>query len=96
MTLNERKTVSSLTSINIHGYCMGRGVIKPDCDRLRPLQELPPPGNMRAFKTVLGLFAYAKWVPGFSDKIQHLKRTTSFPLSNTLKGEIEKSCSALD
>jgi len=99
MTLNERKTVSSVTPINILGYCVGRGVIKPDCDRLRPLQELPPPGNVRALKRVLGLFAYyAKWVPGFSDKIQHFKRTTSFPLDelalsdfNTLKGEIEKA-----
>ena len=99
MTLNESKTVSSVTSINILGYCVGKGVIKPDSDRLRPLQESSPPGNIKGFKRVLGLFAYyANWVPGFSEKIQRLKRTTSFPLDelafndfNTLKGKIEKA-----
>jgi len=63
-----------VTSINIPGYCVGKEVIKPDCDRLRPLQELPPPGNMKALTKVLSLFDYyAKRVPGFYDKIQRLK-----------------------
>ena len=80
MTLNDSKTISSVSSINILGYCVGNGLIKPDQERLRPLWSLPPPCNFKSLKRVLGLFAYyAKWIPEFSDKIQRLKRVTSFP-----------------
>ncbi|XP_064086095.1 uncharacterized protein LOC135201146 [Macrobrachium nipponense] len=46
LTLNEVKSVVSVPKINILGYCVGNNVIKPDPDRLSPLQELPPPTNM--------------------------------------------------
>ena len=32
--LNESKTVESITEINILGYCVGNGQIKPDPNRL--------------------------------------------------------------
>jgi len=47
---------------------VGRGVIKPDCDRLRPLQDLPPPGNMRAIKRVLGPLNIPSGCSGFHTK----------------------------
>ena len=95
-TLNANKTISSVTSIKILGYSVGNGVIAPDPERLRPLHELPPPMNQRSLKRTLGLFAYyAKWIAGFSDKIQVLRRVTHFPLDdaalssfNALKNEI--------
>ena len=98
-TLNDSKTISSVPYINILGYCVGNSTIKPDPERLIPLQNLPPPNNQKALKRVLGLFAYyAKWIFQFSDKIQTLKQTTKFPLddtvlndSNALKKEIEKA-----
>ena len=98
-TLNDSKTISSVPYINILGYCVGNGTIKPDPERLIPLQNLPPPNNQKALKRVLGLFAYyAKWIFQFSDKIQSLKQTTKFPLDDTalndfnaLKKEIEKA-----
>jgi len=31
--------VESTVSITIFGYCVGDGIIKPDQERLRPLQE---------------------------------------------------------
>ncbi len=66
LTLNESKSVMSVPIINVLGYCVGDNVIKPDPDRLRPLQELPPPTNMGSLRRVQGLFAYyAKWIPGF-------------------------------
>ncbi len=84
LTLNESKSVMSVPIINVLGYCVGDNVIKPDPDRLRPLQELPPPTNMGSLRRVQGLFAYyAKWIPGFSDKIQPLINTKTFPLSES-------------
>ena len=52
---------------------MGNGMVRPDPERLRPLQELPPPTNVRSQRRVLGLFAYyAKWISNFSEKIQSI------------------------
>ncbi|XP_068229407.1 uncharacterized protein [Palaemon carinicauda] len=82
LTLNEGKSVISVPTINVLGYCVGNNVIKPDPDRLRPLQELPPPTNMGSLRRAQGLFAYyAKWIPGFSDTIHPLVNTKTFPLS---------------
>ncbi|XP_068204742.1 uncharacterized protein [Palaemon carinicauda] len=70
LTLNEVKSVISVLTINVLGYCAGNNVIKPDPDRLRPLHKLPPPTNMGSLRRAQGLFAYyAKWIPGFSDMI---------------------------
>ncbi|XP_068235485.1 uncharacterized protein [Palaemon carinicauda] len=64
LTLNEGKSVISVPTINVLGYCVGNNAIKPDPDRLRPLQELPPPTNMGSLRRDQGLFAYyAKWIP---------------------------------
>ena len=97
--MNDSKTISSVPYINILEYCVGNGTIKPDPERLIPLQNLPPPNNQKTLKRVLGLFAYyAKWIFQFSDKVQSLKQTTNFPLDDTalndfnaLEKEIEKA-----
>ena len=82
-TLNEKKTIASVPTINILGYLVGNGKIKSDPERLRPLRELPPPTSSKSLKRVLGLFAYyAKWIHQFFDKIQRLKKATSFPLNH--------------
>jgi len=99
LTLNESKSVESQPTINILGYCVGNGIIKPDPERLRPLQELPPPNNLTSLRRALGLFAYyAKWIPNFSDKIQPLLNARTFPLGtvavaafNLLKKQLEKA-----
>ena len=81
-TLNESKTVKSVPSINVLGYCVGNKVIKPDSERLKPLQELPPPMSLGAQRRAVGLFAYyAKWIPNFSDKIKPLISNNSYPLT---------------
>ena len=62
---------------------MGDGVIKPDQERLRPLQDYPPPTNIGSLRRV-GMFAYyAKWIPNISAKIQPLVNATSFPLDES-------------
>ena len=78
LTLNKTKSVESKTSINILGYCVDDGVIKPDQERFRPLQDYPTPTNIGSLCRVEGMFAYyAKWIPNFSDKIQPLVNATS-------------------
>ena len=99
LTLNESKSVLSSSTINILGYLIGNGVVRPDPERLRPLQELPPPTNVRSHRRALGLFAYyAKWIPNFSEKIQPLSKALTYPLCkeaidsfNTLKGDMESA-----
>ena len=83
-TLNNSKTINSVSSINILGYLVGNGIIKPDPERLRPLEQLSPPTNPKSLKRVLGLFAYyAKWIKEFSEKIKRLKEAKSFPLDDS-------------
>ena len=57
-TLNEKKNINSVASVNILGYLVGNGVVKPDPERLRPLKELPSPVDSKSLKCVFGLFAY--------------------------------------
>ena len=97
LTLNDSKTVKSVHFINILGYCVGNNVIRPDPERLRPLQELPPPSNLGSLKRTLGMFAYyARWIQDFSSKVQPLAKSKKFPLNeealqafDLLKKELE-------
>ena len=80
----KKKNISSVVSVNILGYLVGKGVIKPDPERLRLLKELPPPVDSKSLKRILGLFAYyAKWIYQFSDKNRRLKQISTFPLNET-------------
>ena len=58
-TLNEKKIIASVPTINILGYLVSNGEIKPDPERLRPLGELPPPTSPKSLKRVLGLLCQA-------------------------------------
>ena len=70
LTLNHAKSVISASSINVLGYLVRDGNIRPDPERLRPLKELPLTTNVQSLRRTLGLFAYyAKWIPEFSSKI---------------------------
>ena len=89
-TLNESKTVSSVSEIKILGYCVGNGTLRPDPEKLQPLKQLPPPRSMQSLKRVLGLFAYyAKWIPNFSKKTQQLKISKQFSLKSDVLKDFE-------
>ena len=45
LTLNKSKTVHSVSVIDILGYRVSHYNIMPDPERLRLLQEFPPPSN---------------------------------------------------
>ena len=82
LTLNKKKSVENKTSINILGYYVGSGLIKPDEERLKHLQECSPLTNVHSLRRVVGMFTYyAKSIPNFSDKIQPLVNANAFQLS---------------
>lgn len=98
-TLNESKTISSVKCINVLGYVVGNMTIKPDPERMRPLQEFPVPNCKNALRRVLGMFAYyARWIDCFADKIRPLAETKVFPITGSaldsfvfLKSELRKT-----
>ena len=90
MVLNESKTVYGVNEVNILGYRIGNGIIKPDPERLKPLLDLPPPTSQKSLKRALGMFAYyAKWISKFSDRISNLKSCKRFPLSSIELNDFE-------
>ena len=81
LTLNEHKTISAVQSLPLLGYLVSHGEIKPDPERLRPLQDLAAPCDMDSQRRVVGMFAYySRWIPKYSDKIRPLNTNRTFPL----------------
>ena len=65
---------------------ISKGSVRPDPDRLRPLQELPAPHNLASQRRIFGMFAhYNKWISKFSEKVRPLTQNKIFPVpSNVL------------
>ncbi|XP_047137392.1 uncharacterized protein LOC124813900 [Hydra vulgaris] len=83
LTLNESKSVISASSINILGYCVSHNNIKPDSERLHPLDLLPPPSNILSLRRTFGMFSYySKWIPSFANKVRPLINVKSFPINS--------------
>ena len=80
-TFNDPKCIFSTRKLHVLGSIVEEGNIRPDPDRLKPLNQLPLPCDAKSLKRVMGLFSYySKWIPKFSDKIAPLIRAKSFPL----------------
>ena len=58
MTFNPSKSIISTTSIKLLGYVISQGSIKPDPDRLKPLQNLPALNTLAEQCRIVGMFAY--------------------------------------
>ena len=58
ITYNESKCLYSVSRMFALGHVIEDGTIKPDPDRLRPLQELPLPINGKELKRVIDMFSY--------------------------------------
>ena len=82
ITLNDSKCFYSTDTIDLLGYRISRGTLRPDPERVKPLLEMPVPENAKALKRALGMFAYyAQWIPAFSDKIRPLVIVSKFPVN---------------
>jgi len=97
LTFNEAKSVVAVPQIDILGYRVSQGLVKPDLERLRPLMELPVPQNHRELKRCLGMFAYyAQWIKNYSGKVKPLTiKSVAFPLSHDALAAFERLRSEL-
>ena len=99
LTLNEDKCTYSTTKISLLGRVIEHGMIKPDPERLKPLQQMPVPHDMKSLKRAQGFFSYySTWIPSFSRKLRPLIKDNQFPLGpeavtafNQLKKEVEEA-----
>ena len=81
LTFNDSKCIYSSSTIDLLGYRISKGTLKPDPERVQPLLELPAPANRKALRRVIGMFAYyAQWIPKYSDKIKPLVENEEFPM----------------
>ena len=97
LTLNKTKSVENKSSINILGYCVGDGIVKPDQERLRPLQDDPPPTNTESL-SVEWWACLLTMRSGYQTSLTRLVNATSFPLDESalsafdqLKKELERA-----
>ena len=82
ITYNDDKSVFSTRRLQILGYVIEDGTIRPDPERLRPLRELPVPQDSKSLNRCLGLFSYySQWIPAYSDRIKPITSCKAFPLS---------------
>ena len=99
LTFNDSKSVLGVKEIDVTGYRISKGEIRPDPSRLDPLRQLEPPQCLKAQKRACGMFSYySPWIRNFSDKIHILSENTTFPLPppvlqafDNLKSELETS-----
>ena len=99
LTFNESKSVLCVEEIDVTGFRISKGEIRPDPSRLDPLRQMEPPQSLKAQKRACGMFSYySPWISNFSDKIHILTENATFPLPPNvlqaflnLKKELESS-----
>ena len=59
----------STQKLTILGSIIEEGEIRPDPERMRPLQELPVPSDRKGLNRLLGFLSYySQWIRCFSEK----------------------------
>lgn len=95
ITINKEKCEIRKTKIKLLGYEISQGKIKPDPDRLQPLLEMKIPTTKKGLERLVGMFAYyAKWIPGFSQKIKPVSSAV-LPLSQEVINHINDLLTSL-
>ena len=83
LTYNPSKCEFNTSKLRLLGCLIENGELRPDPERMRPLEMLPPPNNLKSLKRCMGFFShYSKWIPNFSHKVRPLARTKTFPISS--------------
>ena len=63
LTFNEDKCAFSVESVDLLGYTISQGVLRPDPDRMKPLRELPVPHSPKSVNRAMGMFSYySQWI----------------------------------
>ena len=89
-TFNEDKSTICVNEIDLLGYRLSHGKIRPDPERLAPLHQMAPPNSLKAQKRACGMFAYySPWLSHFSDKIRILSDNCTFPLPSNVLSAFE-------
>ena len=97
ITFNDSKSIIGVQTIDLFGYRISKGEIRPDPERLSPLRQLLPPSNQKCQRRIIGMFAYySPWISHFSDKIQLLNQNTTFPLPPQVLDSFERLKSELE
>ena len=79
LTANPKKCAIGLEEAKYLGYVIGRGVIKPQVNKVEAIRSWPRPVTTRQVKSFLGIVGYyMRFVPHFA--------TIASPLSELLKG----------
>ena len=82
ITFNNSTSVIAAESLQLLGYEVRNGTLKPDKEIVKALMDVSPPMNEKELKRILGLFSYyAQWIPMYSKVAKPLISTTSFPWS---------------
>ena len=88
LTFNDSKSIIFTESLSLLGYCIRKGELRPDPDRMKPLVDLEPPKTPKALKRVMGFFSYySQWIPNFAHRIGPLSslidQNKSYQLTTT-------------
>lgn len=82
--------------MSLLGYCIRKGELRPDPERMTPLINLEPPKSPKALKRVMGFFSYySQWIPKFADRINPLSSLLNHKKSYQLTTEAVQAFQAI-
>lgn len=94
LSLNSKKSIFSTSCMTFLGHVFENGLILPDPERMKPLQEFPTPSCLKELERLLGLFVYySKWVKNFAEVSEPLfaaKKAGIFPLTSQAVSAIDQ------
>jgi len=97
ITFNDSKSIIGVEKINMLGYRVAKGTIRPDPERFESLRQMKPPTSPKSLQRIIGLFSYySQWISHFSDKIRPLSLSEKFPLSSSALSAFESLKSELE
>ena len=80
LKLNKDKCQIRKTELVYFGHSVGRDGVKPQAEKVKAIQQLPPPTSVTELRTALGMINYlTKFTPGLASMIK--------PLTDLLKAE---------
>lgn len=77
LTAEPRKCALAKREVQYLGHILGRGVIRPQKDKIEAIRDCPQPLTKKHIRSFLGLAGWYRWfVPNFACKAAHLNDLT--------------------